>query len=142
MKTLALAVPLLLGIQLASAADKPNIVLFFIDDWAWNGTPIRMDDDMPNSQMPGANMPNLVRLAGEGMKFRNAYSGAPQCSPSRVCLQTGQTAARSGYTVFLGNTKDPYYDTRRQYQTSPSSPPFRTPPSILTPPPSRKPLRR
>jgi len=35
-------------------------------------------------------MPNLEKLASEGMKFRNAYSGAPQCSPSRVCLQTGK----------------------------------------------------
>ena len=23
---------------------KPNIVLLFIDDWAWNGTPVAMDD--------------------------------------------------------------------------------------------------
>jgi arylsulfatase A len=103
-------------------AEKPNIVLLFIDDWAWNGSPIRMDDDRPNSQMPVAEMPHLKRLAREGMKFRNAYSGAPQCSPSRVCLQTGKSAARSGYTVFLGQTKDPYYDTRNQYQKLPLVP--------------------
>ncbi|MEO0447028.1 MAG: sulfatase-like hydrolase/transferase, partial [Verrucomicrobiota bacterium] len=117
--------PFLLSLLLATttlAAEKPNIVLFFIDDWAWNGSPIRMDDALPNSRMPVASMPNLERLAAEGMKFRNAYSGAPQCSPSRVCLQTGQTAARSGYTVFLGKTKDPYYDTRNQYQKLPVVP--------------------
>jgi len=34
------------------AAAKPNIVMIFIDDWAWNGTPVRMDDGMANSKMP------------------------------------------------------------------------------------------
>ena len=106
----------------AHAATKPNIVMLFIDDWAWNGTPVPMDDSMPNSKMPVAQMPNLEKLARQGMKFRNAYSGAPQCSPSRVCLQTGQSAARSGFTVFLGKTKDDYYDTRRQYQKLPLVP--------------------
>ena len=110
------------GVQLSVVAANPNIVMLFIDDWAWNGTPVRMDDSMPNSRMPVAQMPNLVKLAQEGMKFRNAYSGAPQCSPSRVCLQTGKSSARSGYTVFLGKTKDDYYDTRRQYQKLPMVP--------------------
>ncbi len=84
------------------AAEQPNSVLLLIDDWAWNGSPVPMDDTMGNSRMPVLEMPNLERLAREGMKFRNAYSGAPQCSPSRVCIQTGKSAARSGYTVFLG----------------------------------------
>lgn len=116
---------LLLGLLLASgaqAAEKPNIVMLFIDDWAWNGSPVRMDDQMANSRMPVAQMPNLKRLAREGMKFRNAYSGAPQCSPSRVCLQTGKSAPRSGFTVYLGKTRDPYYDTRRQYEKLPMVP--------------------
>jgi arylsulfatase A len=116
---------LALGSQAAASspkAGKPNIVMLFIDDWAWNGSPIRMDDEMPNSQMPVVQMPNLEKLAREGMKFRNAYSGAPQCSPSRVCLQTGKSAPRSGYTVFLGKTRDSHYDTRRQYQKLPLVP--------------------
>lgn len=111
-----------LAVQTANAASKPNIVMLFIDDWAWNGTPVRMDDSMPNSRMPVAQMPNLEKLARQGMKFRNAYSGAPQCSPSRVCLQTGKSAARSGFTVYLGKTKDDYYDTRKQYQKLPLVP--------------------
>ena len=102
-----------------SAEDRPNIVLLFIDDWAWNGTPIQMDDEMLNSGMPVAEMPNLERMAAEGMKFRNAYSGAPQCSPSRACLQTGQTAARTGYTVYMGETGDPVYDIGKKYEGFP-----------------------
>lgn len=100
---------------------KPNIVMIFIDDWAWNGTPIRMDDGMTNSRMPVLQMPNLEKLASEGMKFRNAYAGAPQCAPSRVCLQTGKSAPRSGFTVYM-NSRSEYYDTNRQYSKFPVIP--------------------
>ena len=115
-----LAESILVGTLLSAAAvasDKPNIVLFYIDDWAWNGTPIAMDDSMENSRMPVLQMPNFERLASQGMRFRNAY-GSPQCSPARVSLQTGQSAPRSGFTVYLGS-KEPYYDTNRQYRSYP-----------------------
>ena len=104
----------------AAAAEKPNIVLFYIDDWAWNGTPVPMDDSMENSRMPALQMPNLENLARQGMRFRNAY-GSPQCSPARVSLQTGQAAPRSGFTVYLGS-KQPYYDTNRAYRAYPLVP--------------------
>ena len=105
----------------AEPADQPNIILFFIDDWAWNGSPILMNAEMPNSAMPLLQMPNLEQLASEGMKFTNAYSGAPQCSPSRACIQTGQSAPRNKYTVFMGNRGgDPYYDLNSSYAINPS----------------------
>ena len=91
------------------AVTKPNIVLLFIDDWAWNGSPVAMDDSMPNSRMPVLQMPNVERLAREGMKFTNAYA-SPQCSPSRVCVQTGQSSARSGFTVFMNDRGQDYFD--------------------------------
>lgn len=34
--------------------------------------------------------PNLARFAREGVLFRNAFSAAPTCSPSRAALLTGQ----------------------------------------------------
>jgi arylsulfatase A-like enzyme len=40
--------------------------------------------------------PNLRRLASEGMLFRQAFSAAPTCSPSRAALLTGQYAHQSG----------------------------------------------
>ena len=93
------------------AEDKPNIVMLFIDDWAWNGSPVPMDDDMKNSHMPVLQMPNVEHLAREGMKFRNAYA-SPQCSPSRVCLQTGQSSPRNGFTVFMNDGRQEYYDQK------------------------------
>lgn len=40
--------------------------------------------------------PNIQKLASEGVLFRNAFSGAPTCSPSRACLLTGQCAHQNG----------------------------------------------
>ena len=40
--------------------------------------------------------PNLQRLAEEGVLFRQAFSAAPTCSPSRAALLTGQSAHSSG----------------------------------------------
>ena len=95
----------------ALGADRPNIVLLYIDDWAWNGTPVGMDDRMPNSRMPVLRMPSVERLAQQGMKFRNAY-GSPQCSPGRVCIQTGQSSPRNGFTVFMNDKGQEYYDAK------------------------------
>ncbi len=105
------------------AQEKPNIVLIFIDDWAWNGSSVAMDDQMENSKMPILQMPNLDKLATQSMKFRNAYSGAPQCSPSRVCVQTGKSSARSRYTVYMANRHaDGEYDHDPKYANFPVIP--------------------
>jgi arylsulfatase A len=114
---------LLAGVFLAalslSAAPKPNVVLLYIDDWAWNGSPVPMHPDMPNSKMPVVQMPNVERLAREGMVFQNAY-GSPQCSPARACILTGQTSARNKFTVYMNPRDDTYYDTSRQYEGFPA----------------------
>ena len=94
-----------------ASQSKPNIVLLFIDDWAWNGTPVAMDDAMENSRMPVLQMPNIERLAREGMKFTKAYA-SPQCSPSRVCVQTGKSSPRSGFTVYMNDRGQDYYDEK------------------------------
>jgi len=108
--------------QAVANPSKPNMVLIFVDDWAWNGSPIRMDDQMANSAMPVLAMPNLERLARDGMKFSNAYAGAPQCSPSRVCVQTGKSSPRSGFTVYMNARGSTYYDQSKAYSKFPVVP--------------------
>lgn len=88
---------------------RPNIVLIYVDDWPWCGTPMRMDPRMRNSAMPNLEMPNLEVLARQGMTFRNSY-GSPQCSPARAALQTGQSNARNGYTIEMNGDGLNYYD--------------------------------
>ena len=101
---LTLAFPLLAPLAALQAApvavapSKPNIVLFLIDDMPWYGTDVRMDPDLPASAMAFRNMPNVQKLAQQGMTFRQAYSGAGMCAPSRCCIQTGMTAAHHLYS--------------------------------------------
>ncbi len=49
-----------------------------------------------------ARTPNLKRLAEEGVMFRQAFSAAPTCSPSRAALCTGQYPHVCGM-IGLGN---------------------------------------
>lgn len=72
---------------------KPNVIFILIDDLGW--------------AEPGCygnkfnETPNIDRLAMEGMKFTQAYSSAPVCSPYRASLMTGQYPPRVGITDFL-----------------------------------------
>ncbi len=45
---------------------------------------------------PFAVTPNLDHLANEGVRYTNAYSTAPVCSPARSCLITGMYATSLG----------------------------------------------
>ena len=97
------------------AAVKPNIILIYNDDLAWYGLPVRMDNGKSNSAMPILEMPNLERMAQEGVKFRNAYASAPQCAPSRVAVQSGKSSPRSGFTVYMNPDSGDYYDGNPEY---------------------------
>jgi len=114
--TILVGLSLCIGFALASyshgAEKKPNIVLLYIDDWAWNGSPVAMRDDMDNSRMPVLKMPNVERLAREGMKFSNAYA-SPQCSPARACIQTGQSTPRNGFSVYMNSFGQEYYNEKK-----------------------------
>lgn len=101
--TLLLLMSLPLG---ATLAATPNIVLLLADDQGWTGTSVQMDDRVPNSHSDLYRTPSLERLAGEGMRFSNAYSPAPNCSPTRMSIQTGKTAARLGATDIIDVVPD------------------------------------
>lgn len=44
--------------------------------------------------------PNIDRMASEGMRFTQAYSGSPVSAPSRACIMTGQ---HTGHGEVRGN---------------------------------------
>ena len=99
----ATAISLLVsGLNNVHAQDKPNIVLFYVDDMGWK--------DVKYNGNPYVLTPNIDKLASEGMVFNNAYANAPNCAPSRACLLSGRYTPRHGvYTVKdsdQGNTED------------------------------------
>ena len=74
--------------QIAFAKSRPNILLISLDDLNdWVGC---------LGGHPQTLTPNIDRLAAEGMLFRNAYTAAPACNPSRTALFTGKAPATSG----------------------------------------------
>src|SRR5690606_9807371 len=91
-----------------SAAEQPNIVLFYIDDLGWR------DVGFMGSEY--YETPHVDRLAAEGMVFSAAYSCGPNCAPSRASLMSGQYTPRHGiYTV--GNSDRGQAQLRRLIPT-------------------------
>lgn len=67
--------------QTSVAAERPNIILVFIDDMGWGDFSCFGNED--------AETPNIDRLAAEGVRFEQFYVNSPICSPSRVAISTG-----------------------------------------------------
>jgi arylsulfatase A-like enzyme len=69
-----------------STGSRPNILFILADDMGWG--------DLSCYGRPDYKTPNLDRLALQGMRFTNAYSAAPVCTPTRVGWITGRYPAR------------------------------------------------
>ncbi len=86
------------------AQQKPNIIVFLVDDMGWMDTSVPFGDHVMELNKR-YHTPNMERLAQEGMKFTNAYA-APVCTPSRVSLMTGISAAHHRITNWTSIEKD------------------------------------
>src|SRR5829696_7420037 len=73
----------------ALAGDRPNIVLIFSDDHAYQAV---------SAYGLGLNQtPNIDRLAKEGMRFDRCYVTNSICGPSRACILTGKYSHKNGF---------------------------------------------
>jgi arylsulfatase A len=72
--------------------EKPNIVYILADDLGYG--------DLGSYGQKMFETPNLDRMAAEGMRFLQHYSGSTVCAPSRSCLMTGM---HTGHTYIRGN---------------------------------------
>ncbi len=78
------------------SSDRPNIVVFLVDDLGWLDTSVPLAGE-PMPQNTRYATPNVARLAKSGVRFTQAYA-CPVCSPSRTSFLTGQNAARHHVT--------------------------------------------
>ena len=86
-----------IGFNYGQSADKPNIVIVFMDNFGW-GEPGFNGGGITR----GTETPRMDQLAKEGLRLTN-FNVEVQCTPSRSALLTGRYAIRSGNgTVPLG----------------------------------------
>lgn len=73
----------------ATAAEKPNIVLVVADDLGYADVSFHGCKDIPT--------PHLDALAAAGVRCTNGYVSGPYCSPTRAGLLTGRYQERFGH---------------------------------------------
>jgi arylsulfatase A-like enzyme len=78
--------------SIASRKRKPNIILFLADDLGYG--------DLGCYGQKSIKTPHLDRVAAEGMRFTDFYSGSTVCAPSRCALMTGY---HTGHSRVRGN---------------------------------------
>ena len=76
-----LLVPSLLVFAETKKPAQPNLIFILADDLGWK--------DVGFMGCEFFETPNIDRLAKEGMTFTAAYSGGPNCAPTRACLMSG-----------------------------------------------------
>ncbi len=92
------------------ALSQPNVILVLADDLGWVGTSVRMDPGRADSRSDFYRTPSLERLAGEGMRFTDAYAPHPNCSPTRLAIQTGKTPAQLRMTDIINRSTGRFYE--------------------------------
>ena len=115
MKRSALTPLLLAAGALACTQEKPNVVLFVVDDMGPMDTsvPFLTDPNGAPVQYPlnhRYHTPNMERLSNQGIRFSQFYAQSVS-SPSRCSLLTGQDAARHRTTNWIRsefNNRDEY----------------------------------
>lgn len=66
----------------AAAARRPNVIYIMADDLGYG--------DLGCYGQKIIKTPNIDRMAAEGVRFTNHYSGSTVCAPSRCVLMTGR----------------------------------------------------
>jgi arylsulfatase A-like enzyme len=83
--------------KLNDPVNKPNVIIFYVDDLGWQDTALN-DVDEPTPW----ETPNMIALAKRGINFSQAYSSAPTCAPSRAGLISGLHPAKTNFTHVAG----------------------------------------
>ena len=83
---------LLAIVATAAPPERPNIIMFLIDDQNPSSVAAFGGDTYT---------PNLDRMAEEGMKFTRAYVSSSVCTPSRYSFLTGRFAGNSHSKLYL-----------------------------------------
>lgn len=75
-----------------NAKEPLNVLFILADDLGWRDLGCYGQEKIPT--------PNIDRLASQGIRFTQHYSGAPVCAPARCTLMTGK---HLGHAEIRGN---------------------------------------
>lgn len=85
---------------IASAANRPNLLFCFADDWGRYAGIYSTVETRPSINQV-LKTPNLDRAARQGVLFKNAFVTSPSCTPCRSSLLSGQYFFRTGRGAIL-----------------------------------------
>ena len=83
----ALVTATFLSLALSAIAERPNVLMFVVDD---------LNDWVSPLGEQQAITPNLDRLAKRGVTFTNAHTPGVYCAPARTAIWTGLHATTTG----------------------------------------------
>jgi arylsulfatase A-like enzyme len=75
-----------------NAQTRPNVIVIMVDDMGYG--------DLGCYGSTKINTPRIDKMAAEGLRFTDFYSGTSVCAPSRAALMTG---LHTGHTAVRGN---------------------------------------
>ncbi|MDG2124917.1 MAG: sulfatase-like hydrolase/transferase, partial [Verrucomicrobiales bacterium] len=105
---------LLLLATTATAAPRPNVVIYLADDMGMGDTSAYQDwsGNPDNAQL---HTPELERLARRGIRFTDAHSPHSRCTTTRYALLTGRYCWRTPlkHWVLFGVQGDPLIEPNR-----------------------------
>ena len=100
MKLILVVLSCLIAGHSALAAERPNILFCFADDWGRYASAYAKVDGKP-SPNDVVKTPHIDRVAREGVLFRNAFVNAPSCTPCRSALLSGRYFFNTGRGAIL-----------------------------------------
>src|ERR1700741_1852874 len=98
-------------VQGIALAQHPNVIYIMTDDMGYG--------DLSCYGQKTFSTPSIDKLASQGIRFVNAYSAAPVCTPTRVAFVTGRYPARTpvGLMEPLRGTVDSTYGITTEIPT-------------------------
>ena len=76
------------GIVLDQPPEKPNVLLFYVDD---------LRPELASYGAAHIQSPHIDALAEKGVKFTNAYCNVPVCGASRASMLTGMLPTKNRF---------------------------------------------
>ncbi|MBN3584407.1 sulfatase [Algoriphagus aestuarii] len=91
---------LILSFPLFAQSENPNIIFILTDDQRWDALGFSGNEIIQT--------PEMDRLAGDGIYFKNAFVTTPICAASRASLLTGLYERTHGYTFGPNELQEAY----------------------------------